>query len=78
MKECYHNACDNSAYNLTKVTFASMDMLEKVTQTTIDMLLDVSNAKCARTKTFQTEVKFCPFFIKVIICINIKMELFRI
>ena len=32
MKECYHNACDDAAYNLTKVTFASLDMLEKVTQ----------------------------------------------
>jgi len=55
MKECYHNACDDAAYNLTKVTFASLDMLEKVTQTTIDLLLDVSNAKCARTRPFQSE-----------------------
>ena len=38
MKDCYHNTCDNAAHNVSH-HFASMDMLVKVTQTIIDLLL---------------------------------------
>ena len=60
MKECYHNVCDDSAYNRTKVNFASMDMLEKVTQTTINLLLDVSDANCVKTMPNNRKVFFPP------------------
>eukprot|EP00093_Oithona_nana_P000102 00102.XXX_2075_1112_1 [CDS] Oithona nana genome sequencing. len=47
MKVCYHASCDSAQFNATQnQDFASMDLLEKVTQTAIDMLLDLTNAKC--------------------------------
>ena len=48
MRECYHGPCDDALYNRTQANFASMDLLKKVTQTAIDMLLDVSGAKCTK------------------------------
>ena len=48
MKVCYHASCDSAQFNATQnQDFASMDLLEKVTQTAIDMLLDLTNAKCS-------------------------------
>ena len=45
MKDCYHNTCDTAAHNVSH-NFASLDMLTKVTQTVIDLLLDTSHATC--------------------------------
>ena len=48
MKVCYHASCDSAQFNATQnQDFASMDLLEKVTQTAIDMLLDLTNANCS-------------------------------
>lgn len=49
MRQCYHNMCDSAIFNATN-PFASMEMLQKVTQTTIHMLMDISNAKCQKSQ----------------------------
>ena len=50
MKGCYHASCDSAQFNATQnQDFASLDLLEKVTQTAIDMLLDLTDAKCSRS-----------------------------
>jgi hypothetical protein len=49
MERCYHNECDTASFNMTE-GFANLEFLTKVTQSMIDTLIDVSNAKCHSTK----------------------------
>ena len=46
MRRCYHGPCDDAHFNRTQTNFASMDLLAKVTQTAIDMLMDFRGTSC--------------------------------
>lgn len=68
MKDCYHQECDTVYANATK-KFTSLELLQKVTQTTIDLLLDVTNSKCSghgrKIHKFRTFPPNYYFFDKV-------------
>ena len=47
MRKCYHHPCD-SVRNGNRAEFANFDFYQKVIQTTLDSVLDLSRAQCAK------------------------------
>ncbi len=45
MKDCYHNTCDDAKFNATNQAFASLPMIAKVTQATIDLLIEFQDCQ---------------------------------